>query len=61
MAKVQVVYTVEYIETMDWPDDEMDGFNHDNLVCNCNPDRASVENYNYEIKNVTVNGESHDF
>ena len=61
MAKVQVVYTVEYTETMEWPDDEMDGFNHDNLVCNCDPELASISNHNHEIKSVSVNGEDHDF
>jgi hypothetical protein len=61
MAKIQVKYSVEMSQTIDWPDDELDNFNYDNLVCSCDPDKAEVVDYNFDIQQVSLNGKPHDF
>lgn len=61
MAKVQVKYSVEMTETIDWPDDELDDFNYDSLVSNCDPDKADIVNHDFDIQEVSLNGKPHDF
>ena len=61
MAKVQVKFMAEMSQTIDWPDDEMEDFNYENLQCNCDPENASVVNYAFDIEQVTVDGKPHEF
>ena len=61
LAKVKVKYLAEMTQTIDWPDDEMDNFSYDNVVANLNPEDASVTDYNFDLKDVSVDGKSHEF
>lgn len=61
MAKVKVVYTVQAVQTLDWPDDEMDDFDYHNLECNLEPNDFGTELTVDEITDVTVNGEVYEF
>ena len=64
MAKIRVVYTTEHTQEIDWPDDELDNLNHDNLVCRLDPDEpleSFVSDHNHELKHVFVNDKSHEF
>jgi hypothetical protein len=60
VAKIEVEYIVKVRQKIDWPDDEMDDFNYDNLEANLDPndsDPVEVEN----IITVKVNGKNHNF
>lgn len=61
MAKVKVKYLVEMEQIIHWPDDEMDNFDYSTLQCNCEPDASNVSDYDFDIKEVTVNGTIHEF
>ncbi|MBQ4836027.1 hypothetical protein [Pseudoalteromonas luteoviolacea] len=61
MAKVEVKFLVEMSQTIDWPDDEMDNFNYENLQINCDPEQAEIESHDYELKRVAVNGNEYEF
>lgn len=61
MAKVKVTYVATMVETIDWPDDEMDNFNYENLCVNLDPEKAASCSPDVEIETVLVNGKSHDF
>lgn len=61
MAKVRVEYTIKAIQYIDWPDNEMDNFNEDNLFCNLEPDNETTSLEVVEIIDVEVNEESHYF
>lgn len=51
MAQVKVQYTVKATQYIDWPEDEMDDFNYDNLECNLEPsDRSTM----LEVDEITV-------
>lgn len=60
MAKIRVKYTVEVEQIIDWPDDEMEFFNHDNLVANCEPNDFTTMS-RPELISVKVNGKDHNF
>jgi len=54
MAILKVIYTVTIEETIDWPDDELEDLNYDNLMTNLNVD--DKDDYQYEeIKSITKN------
>jgi hypothetical protein len=54
MAILKVIYTVTIEETIDWPDDELEDLNYDNLMANLNVD--DKDDYQYEeIKSITKN------
>lgn len=61
MANIEVTYLATMTETIHWPDDEMDNFNHDNLCLNLNPEEAASCSPDIEITTVLVNGKNHDF
>jgi hypothetical protein len=61
MAKVEVEYTVKIKQIINWPDDEMEDFNYDNLCCNLDFDKGSAEYGSENVIDVKVNGENHDF
>lgn len=60
MAKVKVTYTATFVQTIDWPDDELEDFNYNNLECNLDymDSSATGELSIYEIK---LNGKEHYF
>ncbi len=41
MAKIRVEYDVKLVEFIDWPDEEMDNFNYENLHCNLDMNKSS--------------------
>ena len=57
MAKVKVKYRVELEQIIDWPDDELDNLSHESIVCSCEPAEAQVVDHNFELQEVTINGE----
>jgi len=59
MPKLTVKYTVEYTETIDWPEDEVDALNFDNLACNLNPEESACGDV--DISSVLENGLEYDF
>ena len=59
MAKVIVEYTASFKQTLDWPDDELDGFNHNNLQANLSPSGDDLVSYEFEILDVNLNGKHH--
>ena len=60
MAEIKVKYTKTFEQTIDWPDDEMELFNHDSLLCNLDIDE-STDSYEDGIVTVQVNGSDYDF
>ena len=58
--KVKVRFSVSMIQTIDWPEDEMEDFNYDNLHANLDHEKGSA-NYDYEVLDVKVDGENYDF
>ena len=40
MAKFRVMYTMVIEQDIEWPDDELDGLNYDNMLLNCDVDEA---------------------
>lgn len=61
MAKVEVKYTVEMTQIIDWSDDEMEDFTYENLQVNLEPEDSQVLIFDHYIKKVIVNGEEHYF
>ena len=60
MAILKVKYTVEVEQTIEWPDDELDNLNYDNLMCNLDVDNKDDHTYE-DIKSITKNGKRFDF
>jgi hypothetical protein len=60
MAKLTVRYNVIVYETIDWPDDEMDNLNYDNLLCNLDIENSS-EHIVEEITDIQKNGVEFNF
>lgn len=58
MAKIKVVYIVKVNETIDWPDDELENLNYENLECNLDPGQAENASIT-EIVSVKKNGEDY--
>ena len=58
MATIKVTYIQQVVhsETIHWPDDELDMFDHNNLLCNLEHDEGEIE-----ITRVTKDGERHEF
>ena len=57
MAKLKVRYTIIVDQTIDWPDDEMDNLNYDNLEVNFDPrDSYSTEFQIQDILMLRVDG-----
>lgn len=58
MAKIKVTYVQQRVltQTIDWPDDELDLFTHDNLLCNLEETDGEIE-----VTHVTKDGERHEF
>lgn len=48
MARLKVRYTVSVEEYIDWPDDELENLNYENLLCNCDVDNA----HDKEVHNI---------
>ncbi|WP_415912481.1 hypothetical protein [Neptuniibacter sp. QD37_11] len=61
MAKVTVEYLTRKKQVIDWPDDEMEDFNYENLQCNLDPDKAVDTGAEFEICELKVNGKDHYF
>ena len=60
MSKIKVYFTVAMTQVIEWPDDELDDLNYDNVHVNLDTDKAK-HNWNFDITNVTKNGEDLDF
>ena len=60
MAKIKVTYIAEITELIEWPDDELDEFNRENLTLNLNPRNANDYD-DIDIVSVKKNGVNHEF
>jgi len=60
MAKLRVVYTVQHVEYIEWPDDEMDALDYDNLMCNLDPNEAKFKDVD-DIVDIKKDGEEFYF
>jgi len=60
MAKVAVKYTATFVQVIDWPDDELVDFNHDNLLANIDPEKSQFTG-DIDVDDVELNGEEHYF
>ena len=60
MATIRVKYTVEFEETIDWPDDELESLTYDNLLINL--DFENNHDFVYEdITRIVKDGVEFDF
>jgi len=59
VAKIEVEYIVKVRQKIDWPDDEMDDFNYDNLDANLDPREADPIEVQ-DIDSIKVNGKNHN-
>ena len=60
MAKVTVVYTATFKQTIDWPDDELGDLTYENVEINLDPIDA-VFTGELDIDDVKLNGENYEF
>ena len=60
MAIIKVKYTKAFEQTIDWPEDEMESFTYDSLLCNLDIDK-SIEQPEDEINYVWKDGIEYDF
>lgn len=60
MATLRVKYTMTVEQDIDWPDDEMDDLNHENLMCNLDQDEAHEWQID-DIVEMTKDGEEFYF
>ena len=62
MAKVKVIYTATFTQTLIWPDDELDSFNYENLEANLDPEGTN-SNFTGEVSvyDILLNGREHYF
>jgi hypothetical protein len=42
VAQIEVEFVVKKKQVIDWPDDELENLNYDNLHCNIDEDEAQV-------------------
>lgn len=60
MAVVKVRYTATFVQVINWPENELDDLNYENLECN-----LDIENSHFigdmEIDRVELNGKEHNF
>lgn len=60
MAKVTVTYTAKFHQVIEWPDDELDDFNQENLECNIEPDKSEFIG-DITVVDADLNGKEHWF
>lgn len=60
MATLRVKYTMTVEQDIDWPDDELDDLNHENLMCNLDQDEAHEWQID-DIVEMTKDGEEFYF
>jgi len=60
MATLRVKYTMTVEQDIDWPDDELDDLNHENLMCNLDQDDAHEWQID-DIVEMTKDGEEFYF
>jgi len=58
--KVKATFTATFTQTIDWPDDERDSFDYDNLMSNLDTSNAS-ELHIEDLDFVLVDGKPHEF
>ena len=61
MAKLKVTYTALVEEVIDWPDDEIDDLNYENLLCNLDPEASVSTIVVDEVHKVLKDGEYFEF
>lgn len=63
MASIKVTYvqTRTLTQTIDWPEDEMEDFNPDNLECNLEPEDSREDHSELYLVKVLKDGEIHEF
>ena len=59
MAKLRVEYEVKLVEFIDWPDDEMDDLNYENLHCNLDMNKSVECEYGDIVYMENDEGEFH--
>lgn len=60
MALLRVKYTMTVEQDIDWPDDELDDLNHENLMVNLDQDDAHEWQID-DIQEMTKNGQEFYF
>lgn len=60
MAKFRVKYTMTVEQDIEWPDDELDGLNYDNILLNCDVNEAHEQQYS-DIIEITKDGVDYNF
>ena len=60
MAKLTVEFTAKFYQTIDWPDDELDNLQYDNLLCSLYVNQGD-EHEIEEITAIQKDGEEFDF
>lgn len=61
MAKVIVEYTAKFKTTLEWPDDEIENLDYDNLQVNLTPSEDDWDGDELEICDLKLNGKDHSF
>ena len=61
MNRIRVTYTITATEYIEWPEDEMEHLNYDNLYCSLDADKSSTLRDVDEITGVEVNDEPINF
>lgn len=63
MAQIKVTYfqTRKIVQTIDWPEDEMDNFTPGGLECNLEPEDGQEQSSEIELYEVLKDGERHEF
>lgn len=60
MATFRVKYTMVVEQDIEWPDDELEDVNYDNILTNCEIDEAHEYQYEDIIK-IQKDGEDYEF
>lgn len=60
-VNVRVKYTVEIIQEISWPKDELEHLNYDNLLCNLDTDDPTSQKLLGDILDVKVDGVDFEF
>ena len=60
MAKLRVEYEVKLVQFIDWPDDELNDLNYENLHCNLDMNKSQECEYG-DITHIEKNDEEFNF
>ena len=60
MAIFRVKYTMTVEQDIEWPDEELEDLNYDNMLINCDVDESHEQQYDNIIE-ITKDGEDYNF